>query len=192
MANPDDRPVIQAVKRAVNHAHSRGSVVLAESFAPPFMPGIDADADGTAVIVPAQTGSTVVGASGPEDQWSRISNFGFTLVDVAAPGGWVDPVTKVPPMSAAIIGPCSRFTQFGTLPTICNQSAPARYLFIVGSKPATAHAAGVSALIASRFPNLPGAAIRARLLQTADDIGDPGRDPFFGHGRVNALRAVPE
>ena len=29
-----------------------------------------------------------------------------------------------------------------------------------------------------------------RILCTADDLGEPGRDPLYGYGRVNALRAV--
>jgi hypothetical protein len=34
------------------------------------------------------------------------------------------------------------------------------------------------------------AAIYERIRQTADDLGLPGPDGLFGHGRVNALRAV--
>ena len=35
-----------------------------------------------------------------------------------------------------------------------------------------------------------GAQIRTILEQSADDLGKPGNDDFYGLGRVNALRAV--
>jgi hypothetical protein len=34
------------------------------------------------------------------------------------------------------------------------------------------------------------AAIRARLLQTADDLGRSGADAYYGKGRLNVARAV--
>jgi subtilisin family serine protease len=56
---------------------------------------------------------------------------------------------------------------------------------------ATPHASGVAALVKARF----GAAatpgfIYSRLKNRADDLGPPGFDPVYGHGRVNANRAV--
>jgi subtilisin family serine protease len=50
--------------------------------------------------------------------------------------------------------------------------------------------AGVAALMASENPLLSNTQIVALLEQTADDIGAPGRDIYFGFGRVNAFRAV--
>ena len=34
------------------------------------------------------------------------------------------------------------------------------------------------------------AQIRARLQQSADDLGQPGTDPYYGKGRINAGNAV--
>ena len=51
-------------------------------------------------------------------------------------------------------------------------------------------AAGVAALCLAVNPALTNAALVSLLEETADDLGDPGRDPLFGWGRINAYRAV--
>jgi len=55
------------------------------------------------------------------------------------------------------------------------------------SSPVTA---GVVALMASANPSLSNAGIVDALLKNSDDIGAAGYDVYFGHGRVNARRAV--
>jgi len=52
--------------------------------------------------------------------------------------------------------------------------------------------AGVAALIWSRFPNMTRDRARLQLRHTADDLGDPGFDSYYGYGRVNARRAVEQ
>jgi hypothetical protein len=32
--------------------------------------------------------------------------------------------------------------------------------------------------------------VKAALLRSADDLGQPGVDPFYGSGRINVARAV--
>lgn len=59
-----------------------------------------------------------------------------------------------------------------------------------GSSFATAITSGVAALVAGAYPNLTGAQIAKRILQTAEDLGAPGRDDETGAGRINAERAV--
>ena len=56
---------------------------------------------------------------------------------------------------------------------------------------ATPHVAGVAALIAASNPSFRQAQIRAKLDTSVDDLGAPGRDPQFGFGRVNLVKAVP-
>ena len=59
-----------------------------------------------------------------------------------------------------------------------------------GTSFATSHVSGVAALVWSVFSDGTNEEIRARLQETADDLGAPGRDEYFGYGRVNAFRAV--
>ncbi|MCC2683076.1 MAG: Peptidase and in, kexin, sedolisin, partial [Nitrosospira multiformis] len=55
------------------------------------------------------------------------------------------------------------------------------------SSPVTA---GVVALMMAAKPTLSNIQIESLLYSTAVDLGTPGRDPYYGHGRVNAARAV--
>ena len=50
--------------------------------------------------------------------------------------------------------------------------------------------AGVVALMMSAKPTLDGNQIESLLYSTAVDLGAPGRDPYYGYGRVNASAAV--
>jgi len=54
---------------------------------------------------------------------------------------------------------------------------------------ASPHVAGTAALLVQQLGRNPGA-IRARLQQSADDLGAPGTDPYYGTGRLNVARAV--
>ena len=55
------------------------------------------------------------------------------------------------------------------------------------SSPVTA---GVVALMMAAKPTLSNTQIESLLYSTAVDLGTPGRDPYYGYGRVNAARAV--
>ncbi len=55
---------------------------------------------------------------------------------------------------------------------------------------ATPFVSGVAALVKARHPAFGPAELRAVLLATADDSGDPGYDVYTGWGRVSAARAV--
>jgi len=44
--------------------------------------------------------------------------------------------------------------------------------------------------LAGKYGNVGPAEIERRLRQSADDLGKPGNDDFYGRGRVNALTAI--
>ena len=59
-----------------------------------------------------------------------------------------------------------------------------------GTSAATPIVSGVAALLWSRFPTLTNVELRQLLIESAVDLGAPGRDDAFGWGRVDALRAL--
>ncbi|MEB3198824.1 MAG: S8 family peptidase [Candidatus Sericytochromatia bacterium] len=107
-----------------------------------------------------------VAASDDKDQKARFSNFGKT-VSVAAPG--VNILSTLPTYSAG------REKTYGTMS---------------GTSMAAPFVAGLAGLVRSQFPQMTQAEVKAHIEKTADDLGQPGFDEMFGHGRVNALKAV--
>ncbi|WP_083936668.1 S8 family serine peptidase [Longispora albida] len=65
-----------------------------------------------------------------------------------------------------------------------------RYSITAGTSDAAAITSGVLALVWAKFPSLDAANVINRLIKTADDKGEPGRDPSFGYGLVNPVRAL--
>jgi thermitase len=61
-----------------------------------------------------------------------------------------------------------------------------------GTSMACPHVAGLAALIWSQFPKASRDWIRAQLRFTADDLGEPGFDVYYGYGRINAKKAVEQ
>lgn len=64
------------------------------------------------------------------------------------------------------------------------------YGYVSGTSFSSPITAGVVALMMSANPNLSNIEIERLLFSTAVDLGDMGRDPYYGYGRVNAVAAV--
>jgi subtilisin family serine protease len=64
---------------------------------------------------------------------------------------------------------------------------------MAGTSMAAPHATGVAALIIGKNGgDMDPSRVEAALRASANDLGKPGRDPYYGYGRVNALRAVSQ
>ena len=59
-----------------------------------------------------------------------------------------------------------------------------------GTSFAAPHVTGLAALLVAQLGHGDPALIRARILQSADDLGAPGTDPYYGKGRINIARAL--
>lgn len=59
-----------------------------------------------------------------------------------------------------------------------------------GTSQAQPHVAGLAALLLSAKPGLTNEQVRGVIELTAEDLGEPGWDPGFGHGRIDALAAL--
>jgi len=64
------------------------------------------------------------------------------------------------------------------------------YYFLSGTSMATPHVSGVAALIKAQHPGWGPQQIRDALINTAQDLGTPGKDPEYGYGLVDAFAAL--
>ena len=121
------------------------------------------------------------------DAPSYFTNFGRSAISVGAPGGnssFGPPLTPPAGRSVFVWAACSQ-----TSLLIGCFSSP---LFIVGAQGTSMSAPHVTGTVALLVPILgrnPGQ-IKARIEQSADNVGGNGTTPFYGKGRLNVARAV--
>ncbi|MFZ3058946.1 MAG: DUF2341 domain-containing protein [Candidatus Methanoperedens sp.] len=108
-----------------------------------------------------------VGATDSNDQRASFSNYGSKL-ELVAPGDNIFSTTR-------------NNGYAGDVGDRKNGS---------GTSYAAPHVAGVAALVWSQYPTLSNSEVRQILTSTAVDLGDAGRDIYYGYGKVNASRAV--
>jgi hypothetical protein len=65
-----------------------------------------------------------------------------------------------------------------------------KYQMMSGTSFSAAYISGIAALMLDRNPALKADELRAILMQTAHDLGAPGRDDLFGAGEADAFAAV--
>lgn len=126
----------------------------------------------------SKSGPFSTGALGSISTFSSLgpTRDGRTKPDLAAPGSFLW-------STRSFDAPDTNY--FGVVPGNDN------YAILAGTSMAAPHVAGIAALVWESNPSLTGAQMRARLKHTADP--PPGApDNTWGHGKVNALRAVTE
>ena len=205
------RPVWQAVQRAIRYSNSQGVLNIAsagnsnvdlqhkfiDSTSPNdgSFPIEDRTITGACVDLPAEApGVVTVSAVGPGKLKSYYSSYGQGVVDVTAPGGdtrWRNP--NVSTISDAVLS-----------------TVPGGWGYSQGTSMASPHAAGVAALALSAHPGLAPGALASMLERTADPLPCPPgvydprptlpqyqavctggqRNSFYGAGEVNAFSVV--
>jgi len=188
--------IVKIIRRAVAFARRNGVtlVTAAGNFA------AELDRRDDVIGLPAESrGVLAVSATGPVD-WAldpttdldvpkSYTDYGAKVVFLAAPGGLIGS----PDGPACDLGldlgvgpiPCQWFDK--TLST----NFPHPYWFGGGTSFAAPHVTGVAALIIGKHGgSLSPSRVQAILRKSADDLGTPGRDAYFGWGRVNAERAI--
>ncbi|MHA2098695.1 MAG: S8 family serine peptidase, partial [Candidatus Kariarchaeaceae archaeon] len=166
---------------AIDHAVAQGADILSNSWGGTGYSQLLADAvsnaikNGTMVVAAAGNSGTntvhypaaypgviAVSATNSADNLASFSNYG-DWINIAAPGVNIlstYPITK------------------------------GSYNSISGTSMATPHVSGLLALIISQFPDYTLTQVEQVLYLSADDLGDPGFDAYFGNGRVNASKAM--
>lgn len=184
--------IVAAFERAVNYAFRKGALLVSV----PFMDAADLDHNGDLVRVPCEAANAIcaratgpTGASGINGPWVNVdapapySAFGRSAISVAAPGG-AGEVGEFRRMWVL----CTTTPTQTTAASACRARQPIAQP--VGNSFAAAHVSGLAALLVAQLGHRNPALIRARILQSADDLGEPGVDPYYGHGRINVARAL--
>lgn len=190
--------LLVALGRATTYAYQQGTTVIASA-------GNDAD-DGdhnaNLVHVPSDSPHVIsISATAPIgwatdplnaflDYPASYTNYGQSVIEFAAPGGdFVYPGNENC-LVAGLVRPCWVFDLVFSTGSNSNP-AVASYYWSAGTSMAAPHAAGVAALIIGKNGgSMHPAQVEAALRASADDLGKPGNDDFYGAGRVNAYNAV--
>lgn len=169
-------PLIAALGRAVNHATAAGTLVVCAA----GNEGVDLN--GRLWSIPAQSGNGMaVSATGPRgltafDTFASYSNFGQSVIDVAAPGG--DFVVAATYPFDMILSP-GGWT-----------NASYNYYFAAGTSMAAPHVSGLAALLVGKYGHMSPARLRALIENSALDLYKPGADPQSGKGRIDAWKVL--
>lgn len=190
--------LINATKRAIQYAQTRGVLVVASS----GNDAIDLDHSGNVISFPGQLpGVLTVAATAPVgwaknlaaadlDVHTTYTNYGQSAIHFAGPGGDSAYSGNENCLVGGLVRPCwvfdLVFAPGGFLP------AGSLYFWAGGTSMAAPHVAGVAALVFGKYPGIKPAQVEAILRKSADDLGKPGQDDFYGAGRINAARAVAD
>jgi hypothetical protein len=192
----DSTGQVAAFNKATAYAHRKGAVIVIASGN--FSVDIDHNRDdwrvcnATHAICVSATGPTAAGGvNGPwtdVDSPAAYTNFGRSAISVAGPGGTVSP-PKSTNSGLPVTLNCSLSGKVTTgNPEPCGKGQP-RWES-TGTSFAAAVTSGLAALLVSRVGHGRPDQIRAMIEQSADDLGQPGTDPYYGRGRINVANAI--
>ncbi len=198
--SPGIAALLNALSRATSYANQRGVTVIAAA----GNDGIDIDHTGNLVFVPAQSvGVISVSALAPMgwalgstdlDRPASYTNFGQSAIAFGAPGGDFvlpgDAVCSKPRFPTGVVNQFCWVLDMVMAPCRGSGTSNGSYCWAAGTSMASPAVAGVAALVVGKNGPMHPAQLEALLRASADDLGKPGNDDFYGRGRVNALRAV--
>ncbi|WP_298363853.1 S8 family serine peptidase [uncultured Lutibacter sp.] len=174
--------IVHAQQRAIDYAYKKGVTIVTSA----GNSGMNADGNGSAIVMPADLNNVItVSATAPFawvynptpnlDEFASYSNYGTSLVDIAAPGGDYDSPYD--------------FWWYDMVYSTVSEG----YTWLAGTSMASPHVAGVAALIIGKNGGeMAPHEVAKQLYNTADKIDTNGASDFYGKGRVNAYRAVTE
>jgi len=183
--------LLNATHAAITYAYQSGTTVVASI----GNDGRDLDHDADLVEIPGMgphhlgiAATAPIGwAKDPSvslDNPASYTNFGRSAVDFAAPGGDFLFAFEPGGFDVCTVGIVNQLCYvFDYVFSVGNNS----WYWSIGTSMAAPHAAGVAALIISENGgDMHPAQVMAEMRKRSDDLGQPGNDPFYGHGRVSS------
>lgn len=136
------------------------------------------------------------------DEPAYYTNFGFSSIDVAAPGGNADAAHGFAAsawpwgvdIASWVWSYCSKtliagFRKSGTpIMTVCERGN--RLLGYIGTSQAAPHVTGLAALLVAQLGKGQPSVIKEAIEASATDLGKPGSDAYYGSGRINVGAAL--
>jgi lantibiotic leader peptide-processing serine protease len=195
--------LVGLTNRVLNYASSKGMLIVVSA-------GNGADdldhngnvanayCDAPQVVCVSAVGPATV-TSNP-DTPAYYTNFGRSAISVAAPGGNADAANGFtvsnwpwgPDIASWVWSLCSRTTITGfaggapITPCIGGNIITGA----IGTSQASPHVAGLAALLVAEQGHGRPSQVKASILKSAVDLGQPGTDPYFGRGRIDVARAL--
>lgn len=171
----DASKLINAQKKAMHYAKSKGCLVVCSA----GNSALNLNHIWEWIVVPAEAGNGMtVSATGPIglqnfDNPASYTNYGSSAITVAAPGGDFQ------------LYPAS-----GWWYDMVFSTYPGTWAWMAGTSQAAPVVCGVGALIVSKYGSMDPSQLEHKITKSADDLGKPGKDDYYGKGRVNAYKAV--
>jgi subtilisin family serine protease len=207
--DPVTQAIFKAEHRAIRYAMNKGVTVVASAGNSNFDLTRHPPEGNQCVRIPSEIeGVITVTANGNLGRKSFYSNYGSAVVNVVAPGGDSRQLTPQAPNGRVLstwpsYRPCTLRMEE---PPEDPSEPTTLYCYQQGTSMAAPHATGVAALIISRYGDLRTPQngkmrpqqVQAYLEHSADPqpcdepncYGGSGYNAYYGHGQVNALRAV--
>lgn len=188
--NAEDVKLAKSLKKAIHFARAKGILVVSSA----GNSSLDLDENPS---LPVSIGPNLgVSATGPVGQQNfdglgLYSNYGHA-VDLCAPGGNIGFDANGVPVLVNMNDLVLSTWSMSALPQyfMGMPIGASPFMYMIGTSQAAPHVAGTAALILSAHPKMSVNRLMKLLEETADDLGAPGYDVHFGHGRINANQAL--
>jgi type VII secretion-associated serine protease mycosin len=185
-ADANGRTTSIAIAAGIRWAVDHGAKVINVSYG---HPGPATDDEVSAVDYALAKDAVVVASAGNVDEGDTAVTAPASIPGVIAVAG-VDRDGTHWSGSASGPGVVLSAPAVGMVQTAPKTEFASGYALADGTSPAAALVSGVAALVRARYPNLPAAGVVNRLIRTAKDAGDKGRDGLYGYGAVDPLGAL--
>jgi len=196
---------VSLINRVFSYSASKGMLVVVSAGNESADLDHNGNVESTYCDVPHVVCVSAVGpatATDNPDAVTYYTNFGRSAISVAAPGGNADAAHGFtvsvwpwgPDIASWVWSYCSKttidsFTATGTpVLTICVDGH--HVTGYIGTSQASPHVTGLAALLVAETGKGRPSQIKAAILKSADDLGAPGTDPYYGRGRINVAKAV--